>query len=163
MSLCKKDVTPLLLTHWIYVFLALTHRYNTFLASRQIMQTDYACVMCVSIGPISSRITPLALTKSCDCPNPWDWHLKYRKQWVTWHKGLIISHKETKQEINVCLFIHRIYNVWRWVICRRKIVIDHPFLWFILYCNFSYSSVSCSGCCQYCIEYCTGQFSQEKT
>ena len=27
MGLCKKDVTPLL-THWSYVFLALTHRYN---------------------------------------------------------------------------------------------------------------------------------------
>ena len=27
MGLCKKDVTPLL-THWSYVFLALTHRYG---------------------------------------------------------------------------------------------------------------------------------------
>ena len=27
MGLCKKDVTPLL-THWSYIFLALTHRYG---------------------------------------------------------------------------------------------------------------------------------------
>ena len=27
MGLCKKDITPLL-THWSYVFLALTHRYD---------------------------------------------------------------------------------------------------------------------------------------
>ena len=29
MGLCKKDITPLLM-HWSYVFLALTHRYDTF-------------------------------------------------------------------------------------------------------------------------------------
>ena len=53
MGYCKKDVTPLL-THWSYVFLALTHRYGLvvcFVAVTSIVSTGFM----VLIYPYSSR------------------------------------------------------------------------------------------------------------
>ena len=66
MGWCKKDVTPLL-THWIYVFLALTHRYETSPLDCRFASTHYCDVI---MGTMASQITSLTIVYSTVYSDP---------------------------------------------------------------------------------------------
>ena len=58
MGLCKKDVTPLL-THWSYVFLALTHGYLTVeLSLSRVVPVMWQPCMCSFSLPLQGRVLP---------------------------------------------------------------------------------------------------------
>ena len=75
MSQCKKDVTPLL-THWSYIFLALTHRYGTLVYYTPLCEhrtaADILCgpgdsYVCVHGSCCDMRYIPPKLLKHKDC------------------------------------------------------------------------------------------------
>ena len=70
---CKNDVTPLL-THWSYVFLALTHRYITLKAlfsisseklfkAKKILSWHKISIV-ILVGPLSSSETSMSVKKA---------------------------------------------------------------------------------------------------